>query len=164
MYVNVFQHFLQLRQLGSETNRPLDVVSPRRIGGGNENECYGNAFDLARQTGWKLCSGWLYLRLDESVIQFTQHWWNVNSESREFFDCSPSLEEAAIHVLDENIALFVTENISRLSSHVCSSVLWREQKFFLLDYGEVGIEQREAQDLSNTTLYSRYLKDRVGKP
>jgi len=38
--------------------------------------------------------------------------------------------------------------------------MWSNGKFYLLDYGEKGVEQRCTDDLRDETLFERYLRAR----
>jgi hypothetical protein len=54
-----------------------------------------------RKPGVTIVSGWLAEPRQNSHAQrqFTQHWWNFDQRSSEYFDISPEIEKGAIYTL-----------------------------------------------------------------
>ncbi|MGA0830800.1 MAG: hypothetical protein ACO3RG_05160, partial [Nitriliruptoraceae bacterium] len=83
------------------------AVRPTLISGGQENQCLNNAMGLMEAEGHQVVSGWLSIRKPSGErAQFTQHWWNFDEARGLYVDCSPSIEENAIHILDLEIAMY----------------------------------------------------------
>jgi len=150
--------FLTRRQLFCKS--ALDVVCVDSIGGGAVIECFGNAHNQLRQPGVSIVSGWLAEPRQHSQAQrqFTQHWWNFDQRSSEYFDTSPGIEKGAIYILDRDIALFAVEHNERLSSCVCRSVVYSRGGFYTMEYGSNGYDLQAAPDLSTERLFASFLR------
>jgi hypothetical protein len=150
--------FLTRRQLFCKS--PLDVVCVESIGGGAVIECFGNAHSQFSQQGVTIVSGWLAEPRQHSQAhrQFTQHWWNFDQRSSEYFDISPEIEKGAIYILDRDIALFAIDNNARLSSCVSSSVVYSNGEFYTIQYASNGYDLHSAPDLSTERLFASFLR------
>jgi hypothetical protein len=142
--------FLIERQPHSKAT--LDVIKPKLIEGGVNNECLRNASLLEKKYGFRMVSGWLYIaKPDIGSAQFTQHWWNYDSAEKVFYDLSPNIEVNAIHVLDLGLAQFASEQFGYLT--VAKSILLRGNQFFSLDYGNQGFDIEPISRLDDQTLF-----------
>ena len=133
------------------------------IGGGAINECFSNAYDQLRQQGITIVSGWFAeplqpMQLSQTRRQFTQHWWNFDTHSKEYFDTSPSIERGAIYILDHDIALFLEDNHECLSSCISRSVVYFFDEFYTAEHTLKGYELQHAPDLSTDRLFAPYLR------
>ena len=107
-------------------------------------------------------SGWLAEPLEpmqnsQAQRQFTQHWWNFDERSREYFDTSPEIEKGTIYILDYDIALFAINNNERLSSCVSRSVVYWSGGFYTVECGSNGYDLQPAPDLSTERLFASFL-------
>ena len=150
--------FLTRRQLFCKS--PLDIVCVESIGGGAVIECFGNAYSQLRKPGVAIVSGWLAEPRQNSHAQrqFTQHWWNFDQHSSEYFDISPEIEKGAIYILDRDIALFAIDNNARLSSCVSRSVVYSGGGFYTMEYASSGYDLQPAPDLSTERLFASFLR------
>ena len=144
----------------------LDIVCVESIGGGAVNTCLGNAHDQLSQQGITIVSGWLaepleQLQNPQTKRQFTQHWWNFDERSREYFDTSPEINKGAIYILDYDIALYTIDNNEDLSSCVSRSIVYRSGLFYTLEYASTGYDLQLAPDLSTERLFAPYLRPNV---
>lgn len=159
--------FLTRRQ--AFCKRTLDVVCVESIGGGSVNGCFGNAYDQLRQQGVSIVSGWLAeplqplqpMQHSQAQRQFTQHWWNFDERSREYFDTSPEIRKGSIYILDHDIALFAVDNNERLSSCVSRSVIYWTGGFYTVEYASNGYDLQPAPDLSTERLFASCLRPKV---
>ena len=149
--------FLTRRQLFCKS--ALDIVSVESIGGGAVIECFGNAYSQLQKPGVTIVSGWLAepRQNSHSQRQFTQHWWNFDHHSSEYFDISPEIEKGAIYILDRDIALFAIDNNARLSSCVSRSVVYSGGGFYTMEYAWSGYDLQPAPDLSTERLFASFL-------
>ena len=141
----------------------LDVVCVESIGGGAINECFTNAYDQLRQQGITIVSGWFAepvqpMLLSQTQRQFTQHWWNFDKHSSEYFDTSPGIERGGVYILDRDIALFAVDNNERLSSCVSRSVIYFSGGFYTAEHTLNGYNLQLAPDLSTDRLFAPYLR------
>jgi hypothetical protein len=90
--------------------------------------------------------------------QFTQHWWNFDERSREYFDTSPEVNKGAVYILDHDIALFAVDNNERLSSCVARSVIYWTGGFYTVEYASNGYDLQPAPDLSTERLFASCLR------
>ena len=152
--------FLTRRQ--AFCKRTLDVVCVESLGGGAVNTCFGNAYEQLRQQGVTIVSGWLAeplqpMQHSQAQRQFTQHWWNFNERSGEYFDTSPEIEKGAIYILDYDIALYSIDNKECLSSCVSRSVVYCSGEFYTVEYASNGYDLQPAPDLSTERLFASFL-------
>lgn len=151
--------FLNERQTHSSFS--LDAVRVQPVPGGAENQCLLNAVKLMESEQIKIVSGWLYIRKPGMNAQFTQHWWNFDEARGLYLDCSPEIEDNAIHILDLEIAMYAAQHEEMLESCVCSSVLVGATGFSLVDYNEnAGYVIRPTPSLSVDVLFSRHIRQR----
>jgi hypothetical protein len=154
--IDLLYSFIKTRQ--SQCKNSLRLVNVFQSEGGLENYCLTNAKNKADESGYRVVSGWLSLpsKLTSGNIQkqFTQHWWNFDRDEKRYLDFSPGIEEGAIYIQDIDIAEYVITRGSQLSSHVASSVIMRNDKFFIIDYDATGYKYQPASDLSNQTIFS----------
>jgi hypothetical protein len=141
----------------------LDVVCVESIGGGAVNECFGNAHDQLRKQGVTIVSGWIaepvqQMQQSQTQRQFTQHWWNFNELSCEYFDTSPEIEKGSIYIFDRDIALFAVDNNERLSSCVSRSVVYWSGGFYTVENASNGYDLQPAPDLSTERLFASLLQ------
>lgn len=142
--------FLLERQPHSEAT--LDVIRPRLLDGGMNNECLRNASHVQKSYGFRMVSGWLYIAKPSlGTAQFTQHWWNYDPNQQVFYDHSPNIEPNAIHVLDLGLAKFASEQFGYLT--VAKSVLLKGNRFFSLDYGDDGFDVKPIERLDDESLF-----------
>ena len=158
---NPLVKFLTRRQLFCKS--ALDVVCVDSIGGGAAIECFGNAHGQLRQQGVTIVSGWLAEPRHHSQAhrQFTQHWWNFDQHSSEYFDTTPEIEKGAIYILDRDIALFAIDNNERLSSCVSSSVIYSSGGFYTMEYASNGYDLQPAPDLATERLFASFLRPKT---
>ena len=152
--------FLIRRQIFCKT--ALDVVCVDSIGGGAAIECFGNAHKQLLHDEVTIVSGWLAEpgQASQAQRQFTQHWWNFDQRSREYFDTSPEIEKGSIYIMDRDIALFAIDNNERLSSCVCCSVVYSSDGFYTMEYASNGYDLQPAQDLSTERLFASFLRSK----
>lgn len=150
--------FLTRRQFFCKS--ALDVVSVESMGGGAVIECFGNAYSQLREQRVTIVSGWLAepLKRSQAQRQFTQHWWNFDQRTSEYFDISPDIEKGAIYILDRDIALFAADNNERLSSCVARSVVYSMGGFYTLEMASNGYDLQPAPDLSTERLFASLLR------
>jgi len=155
--------FLNERQ--AHAPYPLDAVQVKAVPGGTENQCLLNAVNFMRAEHLKIVSGWLYIRKPGRNAQFTQHWWNFDEARGLYLDCSPDIEDNAVHILDPEIAMYVAQREGMLESCVCSSVLASAAGFSLVDYDEgAGYVIRPAPSLAIDVLFARHIRQSVSRP
>jgi hypothetical protein len=145
--------FLKKRKYQSKSK--LCLVNVQKIGGGKDNYCLTNAEDNARSVGYGVVSGWLVLpsKVQENgwQKQFTQHWWNYDWNRREHLDSSPNIDEGSLYIQDDEITKFVDGNIQTLTSHVASSVIFKNDVFYCVDYDKDGYNQASTSRSSQPT-------------
>lgn len=142
--------FLLERQPYSEAT--LDVIRPRLLQGGVNNECLRNASQVQKSHGFRMVSGWLYIAKPTlGTAQFTQHWWNYDQAHQVFYDLSPNIEPNAIHVLDLGLAKYASEQFGYLT--VAKSILLKGERFFSLDYGQDGFDIEPIERLDDRSLF-----------
>jgi hypothetical protein len=149
-------NFMKARQL--HCTKKLDIVSVIQLGGGRENYCLTNAENKANELGCAVISGWLSLPLkaveNNWQKQFTQHWWNYDRELKQHVDYSPAIEMGALYIVDTDIMEFTNSRGNDMSSHVASSIIYRNLDFYIVDYGENGYKIQPVNNLSNETIFS----------
>jgi len=144
-------YFLQERERHCDFS--LDVVVPKRVGGGKESECFANALDASRGLNLQLCSGWLAQPLLRGGFQFIAHWWNYDASRTRYVDYSPGIEELTVYILDMDLAAFAVNFNHRLSSCVCSSVVLRGNGLFRVTGFGDQMALKPIDDLSTQTLF-----------
>jgi hypothetical protein len=153
--INRLYQFLKTRH--DQCVNKLSLVNVLQIGGGRENYCLSNAEDTARALGHEVISGWLSLpskiQGNDWQKQFTQHWWNYDTTDQKYLDYSPNIEEGAIYIRDDEITKFISENIQHLDSHVASSIILKNDKFYAVDYWEKGFRFHELEKLSMQLIF-----------
>jgi len=74
-------------------------------------------------------------------------------------DCSPSIEENAVHILDMEIATYAARWSNHLVSSVCSSLLYDQGVFSLIDYDDSGeFITSPTSSLTVDVLFARHFK------
>lgn len=135
----------------------LKLVNVFQIGGGEENYCLTNAKNMADQAGYGVISGWLSLpskyTSGSAQKQFTQHWWNYDRNQKRYLDFSPSIDEGAVYIQDIDVAEYIMAHGNRLRSHVASSVVMKNDSFYIIDYDDIGYKYQPARDLSNEMIF-----------
>lgn len=117
------------------TNMKLAKRDVKRIGGGIANDCYNNAVKARdRKHGVAIASGWLiepYCSVNNS-FEITAHFWNATMTG-EFFDTTPIQNPNVEYVSDGAIMAYILSNHEMLSSHVPSSILFKNNAFLCVD-------------------------------
>jgi len=113
------------------------VTTVKRIGGGQQHECYNNSVDFistSKNAGIEasVWSGWLVQPYDKETNSslILQHWWNI-TRSGEQFDTTP-LNDMAEYVQDYDLIKFCSANDGKMKTHMAHSLLYRDNKFFLI--------------------------------
>ncbi len=154
--IDLLRLFVNSRQPYCKNN--LKLVNVFQIGGGRENYCLTNAKDKADEAGYGVVSGWLSLpskfTSDNVQKQFTQHWWNYDRIQRRHLDFSPGIEEGAVYIQDIDIAEYVITHGKRLNSHVASSIIMKNGRFYVIDYADNGYKYQPAHELSNEIIFT----------
>ena len=116
---------------------PKKIDSVKRIGGGQQHECYTNSVNFittSKSAGIEasMWSGWLVQPYDKETNSsfILQHWWNI-TRSGEQFDTTP-LDDMAEYVLDYDLTKFCVANDGNMKTHMAHSLLYRDDKFFLI--------------------------------
>ena len=136
----------------------LDIVVPKRMGGGQASECFANALDASRSQNLQLCSGWLVQPMKKGGFQFIAHWWNYAAHLGYYVDYSPEIEDFAVYILDMDLAHFAVSNNHRLKSCVCSSVLFRDSHWLKISGFGAQVTLNPIKDLSTQGFFSDYLE------
>lgn len=135
---------------------PLTQVKVRQIGGGKPGDCFGNASDaIDRLRGIKIVAGWMVSKFNPHLnsTEITAHYWNVLGED-DMFDISPVAERNVEYVVDQDLSIYGQENYNRYSSMVWSSLLLRDNRFWLVNGDHnTGLSYQPAQNLSNEELF-----------
>jgi len=147
-----------LHELEHHCEYSLDVVVPKRIGGGQESECFANALDASRTQNLQLCSGWLVQPMQRGGFQFIAHWWNYAAHLGHYVDYSPAIDEFAVYVLDMDLASFSVNNNHRLRSCVCSSLVLRANQWLKVSGFGAQVTLHPIKDLSTQSFFSDYLE------
>jgi len=135
----------------------LCLVNAQQIGGGKQNYCLTTAEDNSQSMGYGLISGWLALpskiQGNDWQKQFTQHWWNFDLNLQKHLDFSPNIEDGALYIQDDEITNFISKNSDRLSSHVASSIIMKNNLFYAVDYGDNGYRFHDLEKLSTDQIF-----------
>lgn len=131
---NIVDMFIAARQ--PFASNQLTLVDVKVLGGGKANDCFGNACDLIdADENCLVVSGWIVQPFNpfKKTAEVVQHWWNINVETREHFDTTPSLDVVdCVYVIDRHIMKYGQENYDEIDSNVCSSIMFKEDGSFEL--------------------------------
>lgn len=124
------RELIKARQL--HTDYVVEVVTVKKMGGGEANQCFQNATDDEMLSqGNKVVSGWIVNSFD-SINRSTaivQHWWNIDKNGN-YFDTTPIDDDQKEYVVDCDIAAFGQANFDELSNLVAISLLFKDNKFY----------------------------------
>jgi hypothetical protein len=129
----------------------LEHVSVASFPIGKANKCHHNTFEFQMSdvlgTGCARTvpvSGWLVGTYNKAKdeTEIIQHWWNLDTVSRQHFDTTP-LNEGTLHsdyeyVTDFELALWGNEHFDAIDSNVCNSLCLRHGKWFLVNEDKDG--------------------------
>ena len=131
---NVLELFLAARQ--QHTSSPLKVVDVKVVGGGKPNDCFGNACDVIdTNEDYLAVSGWIVQPFNpfKKHAEIVQHWWNIDVNTREHFDTTPSLDIIeCVYVVDREVMKYGQAHYDEIDSNVCSSLMLKEDGTFVL--------------------------------
>ncbi len=117
------------------TDYVLEVVSVKKLGGGEANQCFQNATDdEILSQGNQVVSGWIVNPFDSfrNSTAIVQHWWNIDKAGN-YFDTTPINDVQQDYVVDSDIGIFGQANFDKLSNLVALSLLLKENKFYGVD-------------------------------
>ena len=152
----VTREFIKTRQkyTGDFLIKQIEYV--RRVGGGEINKCYENAYQVKSQmgNGCIMMSGWLVEPYNAKVncTAIIQHWWNAD-KNENHFDSTPHIVDGSEYVQDFALYQYCIENDDKLKSHVCNSLMYQEGKFSLL-YDVENMEFEKLDELTTEKLYA----------
>lgn len=135
---------------------PISFVNVKNLGGGIENDCYGNAHRLKQKdNNFFMVSGWVVLPFNKNLnlVKVVQHWFNVDLRTKQHVDTSP-VESGAEYVADMSLYKYCTENDAALRTHVAASLIFEDNKFKTVrQLNETEQIVNEVKNLTNETLY-----------
>ena len=109
----------------------VQVVKVKRVDGGDENDCFNNAFNqIDTEKSIKIASGWIVGKTDKITDStfILQHFWNVDAEGNHF-DTTP-LPEHFVYVLDPDMMNYGQRHIKKLKSSVGRSLILKKGVFY----------------------------------
>ena len=135
---------------------PLMPAKVSQVGGGKPGDCFGNASDnIDRTRGVKIVCGWMVSKYDPILksTEITAHFWNSIGAS-DMFDTTPNSGSGIEYVVDQELSVFGQDNYNNYSSMVCSSLLLRDNRFWIVSGDHTtGLSFSLAKDLSNEELF-----------
>ena len=152
----VTREFIKTRQkyTGDFLIKQIEYV--RRVGGGEINKCYENAYQVKNAIGGSciMMSGWLVEPYNAKVncTAIIQHWWNADKNGNHI-DSTPHIVDGSEYVQDFALYQYCIENDDKLKSHVCNSLMYQEGKFSLL-YDVENMEFEKLDELTTEKLYA----------
>ena len=138
----------------------VKAVSVQQIGGGAADSSYMNAHGrIDRERNIRIVSGWLvkpYNRMLKKT-EILQHWWNVDANTRTYFDVSPDVGRDCEYVLDMDLAEFGIRNFDDPAGIVCYAVHLRDGKYTMVDriFGELFYKSIET--LETASLFKKVI-------
>lgn len=142
----------------------IEKVAVKQIGGGNANDCFGNACEMIDRTrGIKITSGWIVGKNNKykNSTEIVQHFWNVDKFGNHF-DTTPLIGSDVEYVVDSEINSYGQENYDSVDSCVASSLLFKDGNFLAVDITESGnLIFRKIESLDTKNLFIKATKDTV---
>jgi hypothetical protein len=131
----------------------------KKLGTGEPYKCFENSRDFvakkkANGEDYISLSGWLIMPYDKVSYstEIIQHWWVGDSKGYQY-DTSPYIHDTAEYVLDFNLNNYAHANYDRIKSCVAMSLLYKNEKFFLLK-DVVTMDFEEIKELKTELLFN----------
>jgi hypothetical protein len=154
--------FIAARQ--PHTKWKLEVKTVRQIGGGQENNCRSNSNAAMISLGSNnvgQITGWIVGPYDPKTnsTEIIQHWWNWNKGDGTHFDTSPlGPNNRFEYIHDIGLLSWIHENDHRITDHVGSSLLLKDDILTAADEGSDGtMVFRAIGSLSCDELWATHL-------
>ena len=153
----VTRELIKLRQKYVANPKAIQHISSvSKIGGGELNQCYQNAFKYKAPEafGGSMMSGWLVQPYDPvtNSTAIIQHWWNVDRNDNHI-DTTPTLNIDSDYVQDLGIYVFCFTNDARLDTHLGKSMMFKDGRFSVL-YDVDNMYFSPLQDLDISRFYT----------
>lgn len=139
-------------------------VTVKQVGGGAEESDalsgYSNAHrQIDRERNIKIVSGWLVMPYNRMLkkTEIRQHWWNIDANSRTYFDVSPGVSKECEYVLDMDMAEYGITHFDDPAANVCHAVYLSDDGYTMVDriFGELFYKPIDA--LETAALFKKVI-------
>lgn len=138
----------------------VQQVGVKHVDAGDEGKAYLNAhrcIDRARNI--KLVSGWLVKPYNRMLrhTEILQHWWNIDANTRIYFDTSPGIGRDWEYVTDMDLAEYGIQTFEDVAANLCHSLISADGKYTMVDliFGE--LFYKPIDDLATPLLFKKPL-------
>jgi hypothetical protein len=114
----------------------LETKQVLLIGGGVSNQCYSNAFAMIESSkATSIVSGWIVKTFDPITMstEIIQHFWNADRAGNHIDSTFGAHTRRHEYVIDMDLIDYCKKNDNRLTTHLASSLLYKDGKYHIVN-------------------------------
>lgn len=150
------REFIQARQ--PHCKYVVETKKVVLVGGGDRNSCYTNAHSrLDKSKSIRLVSGWVIepFNVVTNSTEIVQHFWNATDDGYHFDSTFEPHAKRYDYVVDMDLLTYCQENDHKLTSHLASSLFYKNGLYQTVDENTDGSLAYAGIDILKTDLLYR---------